>query len=327
MEQSTFAEFVAALWKKQGWQTQVTTKSGKSFVTLQREGAEGLIWARPATGEGVSGQELQQFVKLCKQYDVGEGAVVTSGTFGEDAQKIGKQTGVQLVDSEKLRTIIEARELHDLVREYADIDADGERSDGGDESGDDGRSLPFSLPESSPISPKVGVGIVVAILAILGATVVAPTILGTGGDVEAKWNVTANSTTPTNTTKSLAVQWNAERVSKLSPEGGDGVYRPDENEQFLIVSMNVTNKGDDSVGLRPRDFGVRSNGTLRGYHPLKNASGFDPMVLEDGETATVWLVFSIDADATNATIVVSERARHGGARFRFVRDPNLSPDV
>ncbi len=42
-----------------GWQTQVTTKSGKSFVTLQREGAEGLIWARPATGEGVSGKALQ----------------------------------------------------------------------------------------------------------------------------------------------------------------------------------------------------------------------------------------------------------------------------
>jgi hypothetical protein len=43
---------------------------------------------------------------LCKQYGVDDGAVVTPGTFTDDAQKIGGQAGVQLVDGEKLRTIV-----------------------------------------------------------------------------------------------------------------------------------------------------------------------------------------------------------------------------
>ncbi len=329
MDQSGFAKFVAALWEKQGWRTQTTTKSGKSFVVLQREGAEGLIWARPATGEGVSGKALQQFVMLCQQYSVDEGAVVTAGTFTEDAEKIATQAGVQLVDGEKLRTIVEARELHDLVSRYADVDdeADSEAlADDADDSDDseDG----FSLPISTSVPPKAIAGVVVAIAAIVLAVVVAPMLLGTGGKVaETGWNVTAASTTPDNVTSALYVQWNAKRVSKLDPESGDdGVYRPRDGNQFLLVTMNVTNDGADSVGLRPRDFVLRSNGTLHGHQPLVNASGFDPNVLEAGESVTVWMVFSIDADATEATIVVSEPARHV-VRVQFVRNEELSPDL
>ncbi|WP_227353706.1 restriction endonuclease [Haladaptatus salinisoli] len=322
MEQSKFARFVAALWQKQGWQTQVTTKSGKSFVALQRGGAEGLIWARPGAGEGVSGKALQQFVMLCKQYGVDDGAVVTPGMFTDDARKIAEGAGVQLVDGEKLRTIVEARELHDLVDRYA---ADGE--DDEDES-DDAEDGGLSLPIPASVPPKAVAGVVVAVLAVVLAVVVAPTILGTGSKVEeSDWNVTAASTTPDNVTRALDVRWNAERVSEIDPESDDaGVYRPREGERFLLVSMNVTNAGADSVGLRQRDFVLRSNGTLRGHQPLVNASGFNSTVLEEGESVTVWTVFSVDADATNATIAVSEAARHGGLRVRFVRDESLPAD-
>ncbi|WP_233274682.1 restriction endonuclease [Haladaptatus cibarius] len=334
MEQSQFAEFVAALWTKQGWQTQVTTKKGKSFVTLQREGAEGLIWARPATGEGVSGKELQQFVMLCKQYGVGEGAVVTSGTFSEDAAKIGSQAGVQVVDGEKLKTIIEARELHDLVGQYANGDGDGDGTAASEsvDSDEDGFSLPFSLPDSVPdslpVQPKLVAGVVVLLLGLVGAAVVAPMILGTGGQVETQdWNVTAQSTAANNSTDSLAVQWNAKRISKLDSDsldsGDPGVYKPDEGKQFLLVTMNVTNEGNDSVGLKPEDFGVRSNGTLYGYQPLTNVTDFSPMVIEEGQTESFSTLVSIDADATDATLVVSDRAKHGGISMTFEKDSNL----
>ncbi|WP_266078324.1 restriction endonuclease [Haladaptatus caseinilyticus] len=320
MEQSQFAEFVAALWSKQGWQTQVTTKKEKSFVTLQRDGAEGLIWARPATGEGISGEEIQQFGLLCKQYGVGEGAVVTSGNFTDDAEKIGSQAGVQLVDGEKLRTIVEARELHDLVRRYADTDVD-ETTD----SDDAGPSLP-SLPDSMHISPKVAAGIVVALLALVGATTVAPMIFETGGEVqEREWNLTARFTSPHNATDSLSIRWNAKRVSEIDPESGDsGVYKPNEGTQFLLVRMNVTNEGNDSVGLKPADFGVRSNGTVHGYQPLENVTAFSPTVIGVGQTETFWTVVSLDADASEATLIVSDRVKHGGVRIAFTRDSNLA---
>ncbi|WP_458190599.1 restriction endonuclease [Haladaptatus sp. NG-WS-4] len=324
IEQSAFAEFVAALWEKQGWQTQVTTKSGKSFVVLHRAGSEGLIWARAATGDGVSGKALQQFVTVCKQYEVEEGAVVTQGTFTDDAEKIASQFGVQLVDGEKLKTIIEARELHDLVHQFADEGGDNENDQAADESTDEDNG--FFLPIPAAVPPKAAAGVVVAVLAIVLAVVV-PTILGTGGTVEeAGWNVTAASTTPDNATAALDVQWNAKWVDELDPKSGDeGVYRPREGEPFLLVSMNVTNAGSDPVGLKPQQFALRSNGTLSGHQPLVNASGFTPTVLEAGESVTVWTVFSIDNDATEATIEVSERANGSGLRVRFVRDTELSP--
>ncbi len=323
-----FPEFVAALWEKQGWQTTVTEKSGKSFVALQRDGAEGLIWADPGTGESVSGQALQQFVMICKKYGVDEGAIVTPGTFSEDAEKIGSQAGVQLVDGEKLRTIVEARELHDLVGGFVE---DGDGSNGDDEDGD-GFSLPLSLPDSvslpDGISRKAVAGVFVAVLAIVAAVVVAPTILGTGGDVQTGgWNVTANSTAPSNATGALDVRWNTKRVSKVNPEGGNGVYKPNDGTEFLLVSMNVTNSGNDSLGLRPQAFALRSNGTLRGYQPLNDTEGFQPSVLDSGESVSVWFVFSIDDDATNATIVTTGRLRRDHIRTKFIHDEALAVET
>ncbi|MFH5800013.1 restriction endonuclease [Haladaptatus sp. CMAA 1911] len=318
-----FPEFVAALWKKQGWQTTVTEKSGKSFVALQRDGGEGLIWADPETGENVSGQDLQQFVRICQKYGVDEGAVVTPGTFSEDAEKIGEQTGVQLVDGEKLRTIVEARELHDFVERFVE---GGDGSDGDGEDGD-GFSLPVSLPNGVP--RKAVAGVFVALLAIVAAAVVAPTILGTGGDVRTSggWNVTANSTAPSDATGALDVGWNTKRVSKVNPERGNGVYKPDDGEEFLLVSMNVTNSGSDSLGLRPQDFALRSNGTLRGYQPLNDTQGFQPSVLDSDESVSVWFVFSIDDDATNATIVTTGRLRRDHVRTKFTHDETLAVET
>ncbi|KZN25664.1 hypothetical protein A4G99_04195 [Haladaptatus sp. R4] len=328
--QSAFPDFVATLWRKQGWTTTVKEKAEKTFVALQREGAEGLIWATPRTGDGVSGKELQQFVKICKQYGVNEGAVVTPGTFTEDAEKIGSQAGIQLVDGEKLRTIVEARELHDLVEQFADGDATG-----ADESGDtDGIGpLPISLPNSLPIpdavSRKMVAAVVVAVLAIALAAVVAPTILGTGGHVATDdgWNVSANSTATPNAANALEVRWNAKRVPKVDPKtGDDGVYKARDGKQFLLVSMNVTNDGDDTVGLQSQDFAVRSNGSLLGAQALTNTTGHSG-VLESGDSTTVWYVFSIDEDAPSATIVTSGRMRRSNVPVRFVRDKSVEANV
>jgi hypothetical protein len=166
---------------------------------------------------------------------------------------------------------------------------------------------------------------VVAALPIVAAVVVAPTILGTGGDVQANggWNVTANSTAPNNATGALDVRWNAKHVSKVSPENGNGVYKPDDGEGFLLVSMNVTNSGSDSLGLRPQAFMLRSNGALRGYQPLNDTEGFQPSVLDSGESVSVWFVFSID-DATNATIVTTGRLRRDRIRTTFTHDETLT---
>ncbi len=50
MEQTPFAEFVAALWTKQGWQTQVTTKKRKIVRHASERGRRGVNLG--ATGDG-----------------------------------------------------------------------------------------------------------------------------------------------------------------------------------------------------------------------------------------------------------------------------------
>jgi hypothetical protein len=323
MDQPRFAAFVAALWERQGWRTRVTEKSGKSFVALQREGAEGLIWATPGSGDGVSGKALQQFVTLREQYGLDEGAVVTAGRFTDDAERIADRAGVELVDGERLRTVVEARELHDLVREHAD-DAvagdDGTPNDGTAEDVD-GEGPLDRLP--SVPTRAVG-GAVVALLAVVAVVVVGPTILGTGGDVqETTFDVSAASSSGDAAT--LRVAWNAGATTELRP-GDDSVYRPRPGQRFVLVRMNVTNAGSGTVGLRQRGFLLRANGTTRGHQPLSNASGFDPAVLAPGESTTVWTVFSVDESTTTATLVASE-AVYGDAAVRFDRDANLSVAV
>ncbi len=325
MDQSEFAAFVAALWERQGWRTQVTEKSGKSFVALQREDAEGLIWATPGSSDGVSGKALQQFVTLREQYGLDEGAVVTAGRFTDDAERIADQAGIEHVDGEKLRTIVEARELHDLVREHADGAAAGDDGTADDETtGDADDEGPLDRLPAVP-AKAVG-GVVVALLAVVAAVVVGPTILGTGGEVqETAFDVSAASSVSGDETATLQVAWNAKATTELRP-GNDTVYRPRSGQRFVLVEMNVTNAGDGTVGLRQRGFLLRANGTTHGHQPLSNASGFDPTVLGPGESTTVWTVFSVGESTTTATLVASE-AVYGDVGVRFDRDANISVAV
>ncbi len=228
-----------------------------------------------------------------------------------------------MVDGEKLRTIVEARELHDLVGQFAEGDGDGTEESGEERDGEDG-SLPISLPDSvslpDAIPRKAVAGAVVAVLAIVAASVIAPddsrhrrATPANGG-----WNVSANSTATPNATNALEVRWNTKRVSKLNPNtGDDGVYKPRDGQQFLLVSMNVTNDGDDAVGLQPQDFALRSNGSLLGYQPLKNTTGHSS-VLEPDHSTTVWYVFSIDEGRAERD-ARHERSIPAESRSRAVR--------
>ncbi|WP_327052959.1 restriction endonuclease [Halomicrococcus gelatinilyticus] len=323
MDESDFAAFVADIWEQQGWNTQVTEKSGKAFVALQRDGAEGLIWATTGSSGDVSGKALQQFVQTAQEYGLDEGAVVTAGQFSDDAERIADQAGVDLVDGEKLRTIVEARELHDLVEKYGG--GSGSGGGGGGDGDDDGPGLLDRLPvdDLPDVSAKaVGGVVVVAVLAVVAFVVVGPTILGTGGNVqEQSFNVTSTSSVSGNETKALDVTWNARTTTELEPEK-NVVYQARDGQQFVVVQLNVTNTGQGTVGLRQEGFRLRANGTVHGHQPLTNASGFEVGVLEPGKSMSTWTVFSVDEGVANATLV-ADGGVYGDVAVRFQRDADL----
>lgn len=328
MDESAFAAFVAALWAKQGWQTRVTQKKGQSFVALQREGAESLIWVSPSTGDPVSGKELQQFAKLCQQYGLDEGAVVTAGSFSGDAKRIAGSAGVELVDGEKLRTIVEARELHDLVREHVDAS----ESDAGEDGGDGDEESGFSILD---VPTKATASVVVALLAVVVAAFVAPTILGTGGQVQEKAFEVTSPESPGNATAPLQVRWNAKTTTEIDPSSKKNVVYPSRSgQQFVVVRMNVTNEANDTVLLRQKGFQFRANGTIHGYQPLGDEGGFGTVQLAPGQSTTVWTAFSVGEGTTGGALVVNDavhgnvtRERADDVAVNFTHDPKLSADI
>ena len=124
MNESGFTQFVAAIWSEQDWQTQVREQSGKTLVLVQRQGStveRGIVWAHHSTDQ-IGGEEVSAFTELCRENGAKKSAVVSRGTFTDEAAQAARKAGINLLDDEKLETIVESQGLADLVSEYGGSD-------------------------------------------------------------------------------------------------------------------------------------------------------------------------------------------------------------
>jgi len=328
IDQSAFGQFVAALWQRQGWQTQIKDDDGRTFVALQRPetGEEGLVWAI-ADGE-VGGQQVQQFRSLCNEYEVQEGAIVTVGQFSDHAEKVAKGTGVELLDGEGIETILQRKELTGLAEEYAGGGGGG--SSGGGRSGDSPLDRVTELGERAgtlgervtEIASGVPLVAVVAVVAVVGVgLLVGPSIpfLGGGGDA-----ISANSTAPADANASLQVVWNAKVTDSIDMNESDElVYPAPEGEQLVLVRMAINNTGNDSVPLEQTAFQLRANGTTYANETLADHEGFLNLPVEPDTVVPVWTVFAIP-EGESATLVYDQNATQATVAVEFTRDSELA---
>ncbi|GGJ11170.1 hypothetical protein GCM10008995_21340 [Halobellus salinus] len=216
----------------------------------------------------------------------------------------------------------------------------------GDESADtttgSGGSPPADQPASSSSSPD-GSGIVARcrayatrpvpaiLLAVtllvaftLGATVGPAVGLGVGGPLsgggDAGPEVSAVSTAG-GANATADVRWNARATDSLTV--GGTTYDAPADQTFLVVSMNVTNGGDDPVQLAESALAADVAGTRYGHQPLDGVTGFPSAGLfAPGDTREVWTVFAVPDDAGSVTIVLDDEAK-----VRFVRDGGVTPEA
>ncbi|MFB6092597.1 MAG: DUF4352 domain-containing protein, partial [Haloquadratum sp.] len=137
---------------------------------------------------------------------------------------------------------------------------------------------------------------------------------GDGLDVSA-----VSTATPGNAT--VHVRWNAKTTRTLKLNGT--TYDLPDGQTFLLVRMNVTNRGSSPVQFSQSALAVEVAGRRYGHQPLDGVTGFPSAGLfEPGESREVWTVFTIPADAQSATLLVE-----GDLRVRFVRTTELTPEA
>lgn len=127
MDPYDFEEFVADLWARMGWETEVSEAARDRGVDVIARKAmpyeqTTLIQAkRYGPNTTVGSPEIQQYASLEDQYGgIDKVAVVTTNEFTGQAKELADTLNVKLVNGDDLVYLLQHHEAVDLVAEYID---------------------------------------------------------------------------------------------------------------------------------------------------------------------------------------------------------------
>lgn len=127
MDPYDFEEFVAELWERMGWTTEVpapTMDEGVDVIAQKELPYEQttLIQAkRYSSATTVGSPEVQQYGSLLHQYDnIDKVAIVTTNEFTEPARELAGRLNVKLINGRELAELVARFEAADLIAKYVD---------------------------------------------------------------------------------------------------------------------------------------------------------------------------------------------------------------
>lgn len=121
-----FEHFIADLWSRRGWNTDVTSQSGDKGIDVIATQAfpypkKVLIQTkRYRETNSVSGPELQKYASLKQRENVDEVVIITTSGFTDQAEVIADDFNIKLIDGETLQRLVREMAAEDLVATYAD---------------------------------------------------------------------------------------------------------------------------------------------------------------------------------------------------------------
>jgi hypothetical protein len=121
-----FEHFIADLWSRRGWSTDVTAQSGDKGIDVIATKAfpypkKVLIQTkRYRDTNSVSGPELQKYASLKQRENVDEVVIITTSGFTNQADIIADDFNIKLIDGETLQRLVGEMAAEDLVATYAD---------------------------------------------------------------------------------------------------------------------------------------------------------------------------------------------------------------
>jgi hypothetical protein len=132
--------------------------------------------------------------------------------------------------------------------------------------------------------------------------------------------ISAESISPDNPDSTLDASWTATVFDALRQEGEDQFWEADEGEQYLILTLELTNVGDAALDISPGEFTVTADGTEGEWTVLTDGSQLD-VSLDPEESASGSMAFTIPADPETVTISASPVG--GAYAVEFERDEEL----
>jgi len=128
MDPYEFEHFVADIWERMGWETEVSSASadkGVDIIARKSRPYDQLVLIqakRYGPNSTVGSPDVQQYASLRQQYDgVDKVLIVTTNGYSRQAREIAKDLNVKLIDGDGLVELIEEYDSLDLVAEYLDF--------------------------------------------------------------------------------------------------------------------------------------------------------------------------------------------------------------
>ncbi len=136
MDPYEFEHFVADLWERMGWETDVSTASADKGVDITARKSSPyeqllLIQAkRYGPNTTVGSPDVQQYASLRQQFEnVDKVLIVTTNSYSRQARDIAEDLNVKLIDGDGLVELIDEHDSLDMVAEYLDFIEPAEQSD------------------------------------------------------------------------------------------------------------------------------------------------------------------------------------------------------
>lgn len=124
-----FEEFVAELWRRKGWNAEVSSGGSDRGVDVVASKEypyrqKALIQVKRYSDDNkVGSPEIQQYASLRQQRSgVDKAIVVTSNQFTGQARELARQLNVKLVDGYRLAQMVDALDAYDLFERFLDVD-------------------------------------------------------------------------------------------------------------------------------------------------------------------------------------------------------------
>jgi hypothetical protein len=104
----------------------------------------------------------------------------------------------------------------------------------------------------------------------------------------------------------VEIRWDARRQETLVDPAGNPYSANNEtndNRTFVVVQLNISNPGNDSLVFRPGYLALSANGTRYGAQSLTGGSGQLPIQVPANGSKRAYVVFTVPEDADSATIL------------------------
>jgi len=125
MDDEEFEHFVADLWARRGWETEVSQKSRDKSLDVMAEKTDpypqrhAIQAKRYQEGNRVGGPKISEYASLREYFDADASVVVATSGYTRDARERAKTLNVKLVDGDDLVEQVEQLGAHDLVEKYS----------------------------------------------------------------------------------------------------------------------------------------------------------------------------------------------------------------